>query len=420
MLRKNNRGIWFIDLTINNERVRKSTRTSDKKLADQVHALLEVDMIKGAHGLTKKTYSLEATFREAMLEHWKHTKDARKVSQKWDQIAEHLDTSKDVSSVDAAAIKALSNSFAAIGNSNSTINRKMAVLRTLLNYAAGEGYLDHVPNIKVRSEPPPRHRVLTEKEEASMMRFFDKNYSEQAGLFEFLLSSGNRLSEALKLTWLDVDLKSGKVIFYDTKSKETLHKPMTTLMRNVLESRQGLISPFPYTVHMVESYWKKLRTHLGYEKDAEFVVHSLRHTCASRLAAQGVDLLRIQKWLGHKSFITTQRYAQLSDTHLGDVVNSINEFDRSLTENSLIDRRLSENSQNKAKKGSKTIDRRLSWEGQKGSKTAEVAPVDIPSRFNTSVVNSSTYTFARVVKLVDTRDLKSIKMPLQTITYIKD
>lgn len=58
------------------------------------------------------------------------------------------------------------------------------------------------------------------------------------------------------------------------------------------------------------------------------MIHMLRHNCASRLVAQRVDLMRVQQYLGHKTYQTTLKYAQLQAGHLSDVVKKI---DRNLT-----------------------------------------------------------------------------------------
>jgi integrase len=70
------------------------------------------------------------------------------------------------------------------------------------------------------------------------------------------------------------------------------------------------------TVHYVDRQWDRLRSHLNLDHDKQFVVHALRHTCASRLIQRGVPLAVVQKWMGHKAIQTTLRYAHLAPDSL--------------------------------------------------------------------------------------------------------
>ena len=56
------------------------------------------------------------------------------------------------------------------------------------------------------------------------------------------------------------------------------------------------------------------RKHVGLGVDV--TPHTLRHTCASRLAQSGVPMAIIKVWLRHKSIRMTDRYAHLNDSKL--------------------------------------------------------------------------------------------------------
>ena len=52
-------------------------------------------------------------------------------------------------------------------------------------------------------------------------------------------------------------------------------------------------------------------------------VHTLRHTFASHLVMQGVDLPTVQRLMGHASVETTMIYAHLAPDHLSKAVNKL-------------------------------------------------------------------------------------------------
>jgi integrase len=53
---------------------------------------------------------------------------------------------------------------------------------------------------------------------------------------------------------------------------------------------------------------RSLNLALEKAKMTDFHFHDLRHTCATRMVQAGVDLYKVQRLLGHKSPIMTQRY----------------------------------------------------------------------------------------------------------------
>ena len=90
-------------------------------------------------------------------------------------------------------------------------------------------------------------------------------------------------------------------------------------MRFVAKFFRG-VKLFPYKENWYRHRWDRATDHLGLD-DVNW--HTLRHTCANRLADMGEQMLNIKEWLGHKAIQTTMRYAHLSPTALQGTENRL-------------------------------------------------------------------------------------------------
>lgn len=94
---------------------------------------------------------------------------------------------------------------------------------------------------------------------------------------------------------------------YTTAGGKNAHARVPRVEMLVFPSSEGT----PHT-HWAEEAFPEAITDAQIE---DFRFHDLRHTFASRLAMEGVDLLTIKELGGWKSLTMVQRYADLSASH---------------------------------------------------------------------------------------------------------
>jgi len=214
-------------------------------------------------------------------------------------------------------------SLKTLGNSDGTINRKMSCLSRMLRFALQRGYISHRFHFPIKKESKGRIRFITQEEEAVIL---EKASDKLKPLFTFLLYTGARVGEALKLSWVDLNWTNKVVTFWDTKSGESRTIPMTLKVLKTMRelTRNGLDGPFSdikqFTINRT---WTSIRDQMNLTADKEFVPHALRHTCASRLIQRGVPIVVVKEWLGHKTIQMTMRYAHLAPTNLLEAVGAL-------------------------------------------------------------------------------------------------
>ncbi len=140
--------------------------------------------------------------------------------------------------------------------------------------------------------------------------------------FRFLLATGCRRGEALKLKWTDVTLGSGKsaasVVFRDTKAGSDHAIPLSAYAAAQLEALPRLAgNPYVFisrqhgkALQEPSKAWQQIRKAAGL---AHLRIHDLRRTFGSWLGDAGFTSKQIGTALGHKSDITSRVYMALGD-----------------------------------------------------------------------------------------------------------
>lgn len=202
------------------------------------------------------------------------------------------------------------------GNSNATINRKVAALSKLLRKAYRMGDLQSLPEFKRQKERAGRIRFLEAAEEDKLFAAIRARSESYYLLSVFLVDTGARLGEAIDLRWNDFN--EGRATFWLTKSGRSRSVPLTARAADAARQRDGRRrGPFNDIVqYKYRAVWNEAKAEVGLGSDDQVVPHILRHTCASRLVRGGVDIRRVQMWLGHQTLQMTMRYAHLATNDL--------------------------------------------------------------------------------------------------------
>jgi integrase/recombinase XerD len=220
----------------------------------------------------------------------------------------------------------------------STLQRKIACLRSFYRYLRREQILRHDPTDDLR---PPRAggrlpNVLSRDEVQRLLagpRGSAPGALRDRALLETMYACGLRASESIALELSELDLEAGilrargkgskeRIVPIGTKAIESLTdylergRPRLVGLRDerrvFVNSRGGGLSR--------QGLYKIVQGHArsaGLEQ--RMSPHTLRHTFATHLLAGGCDLRSLQEMLGHADIGTTQIYTHLSAERLRDV-----------------------------------------------------------------------------------------------------
>lgn len=216
-------------------------------------------------------------------------------------------------------------------NSANSISRKLVSLRMFYIFMVKEGIVKN--NLMSSFALPKKDKklpiVLSQKEMIEILESIkpiDAISSRNRSLVELLYATGMRVSELLKLTLNDLNIKMGFVKVIGKGDKERLI-PINSYVGTILEDyinkyRDEFSSKNDsllfYNKHgnplSREEFYHILQTIVQTTSVMKNVSpHTIRHTFATHLLENGADLRSIQELLGHSDISTTTIYTHISN-----------------------------------------------------------------------------------------------------------
>ncbi|MHB8390226.1 MAG: tyrosine-type recombinase/integrase [Acidobacteriaceae bacterium] len=330
-------GTYWMEVTFNGHRYRKTTNEKNRRNAEAIEAAFRTQLAKGEVGIEDaKPAPRLREFAQSFID-FVQTRHANKPETvkfyanrlkrllEWEPLREtRLDRIDESLIEQYIGVRRKSVGVVAV-------NRELATLRRILHVAHDWKLLKNVPKIRLLPGEASRDYVLDHETE---QRYLEA--CSEAGLPVLhdvaivLLDSALRLGEALALEWSAVHLEPagsaryGWIQVTDGKTKNARRTvPLAARVGRLLaEKRQAATAAWVFPgespdkpvlgTSLAHMHTKVCRPGQGKKRrylfPRDFVLHSLRHTCLTRQGEAGADAFTIMKLAGHSSVTVSQRY----------------------------------------------------------------------------------------------------------------
>lgn len=168
-----------------------------------------------------------------------------------------------------------------------------------------------------------------------------KKPARDKAIFELLYATGVRCSELVAIKFKDLDMngrtiriigkgKRERIVLFGQKAHDKLQQYLDNERPRPADASEHLFlnnRTQPLTVRTVQRIFEMFRSFLKFEK--QITPHKIRHSFATHLLNQGVDLRTVQELLGHKTLSSTEKYTHVSLedlTKLCDTIHPMNKM----------------------------------------------------------------------------------------------
>jgi integrase/recombinase XerD len=237
---------------------------------------------------------------------------------------------------------------------SASIRRKFAALKVFFNYWVRRGVLDRSPVWKIRLDLAPEKvltRVLSVEETKKLLRQAKKELGRfprkgsratdstflalrNLTIVELLFATGIRIGELTALSLFDFHQDERSFTINGKGSRQRLailpDRQSTRTINEYIEHRRIIGTEHEYL--FINSLERPLTSQGAANIISRLAIsagivqrvtpHMLRHTVATLLLKNGVDIRIVQEFLGHSTISTTQRYTHVSKEHLASVLKA--------------------------------------------------------------------------------------------------
>ncbi|NJE85760.1 recombinase XerC [Thermococcus sp. CX2] len=209
------------------------------------------------------------------------------------------------------------------GYSNRSLN---LVVQALRSYFRFEGYDEEAEKLKPPKVPKSLPKSLTREEVRRLLSVIPPTRKRDRLIFLLLYGAGLRVSELCNLKKSDVDFERSLLVVRGGKGAKDRIVPISrSLLEEIRAYLKGRNDDSEYL--LVEerrerkdklspkTIWYLLRKY-GERAGVRATPHMLRHSFATHMLENGVDIRAIQELLGHSNLSTTQIYTKVTVEHL--------------------------------------------------------------------------------------------------------
>lgn len=219
--------------------------------------------------------------------------------------------------------------------SNKSISRHLSSLRTYYDFLKKENIVTenifkNVKNPKIEKNIP--NFISRDKLNEIFTSFNDSNLDIRNRLvIELLYATGLRVGELVNIKIKDIDFGAQSIkvlgkgskeryVFYNNTTKEVLKKYLVVRKKLQKKANDYLLLNDKGTPIKEASVRKIIQTTLmkcGIK--SKITPHTFRHTFATDLLNQGLDLVNVKELLGHASLNTTSIYTHITNDRIKEV-----------------------------------------------------------------------------------------------------